>query len=188
MFGGDLTRRRRITLQVLAGDAVPVHLVGSVVEACGAGGAIHELQRQIRAVAERAVDLDGAVDDVVQDAGAEELDQRDVLARRGGSLLVDPPGGVQRHQSQCLDLGGRIGDPVAHCLLVGEHRTVGRPIGGALAHHVEGASGLTDPPHAVMNPARAQPDLRDDEPIASPAEHGVGTDLHVGEVTSQCDP
>src|SRR4051812_1000246 len=56
-----------VVLQDLAGDGDAVHLVGTVVEASGPGVAVHRFQREVRRVAEGAVDLDGAVDDVVED-------------------------------------------------------------------------------------------------------------------------
>ena len=71
-----------VAAQDLAGDRRAVDLVGAVVDARGAREAVHRLERQVGRVAERAVDLQRAVDDVVQHLGAVELDQRDVLAGR----------------------------------------------------------------------------------------------------------
>ena len=72
-------RRRLVAAQDPARDGLAVDLVGAVVEARGAREAVHLLQRQVGRVAERAVDLQRAVDDVVQHVRAEELDQRDLL-------------------------------------------------------------------------------------------------------------
>src|SRR5829696_1116353 len=75
VLGGDAVRRRLVTPQDLARDALAVDLVGAVVEARRAREAVHRLERQVGRVAERAVDLQGAVDHVVHDARAVELDQ-----------------------------------------------------------------------------------------------------------------
>jgi hypothetical protein len=40
-----------------------------------------------------------------------ELDQRDVVARRGGALAVDPPGGAQDQEAGGVDLGSALRDP-----------------------------------------------------------------------------
>src|SRR3954449_12585493 len=91
VLAGHLVGRRLVAAQDLACDRLAVDLVGAVVEARGARVAIHGLERQVGRVAQRAVDLHRAVDDVVQHAGAEELDQRDLLARGAGALGVDHP-------------------------------------------------------------------------------------------------
>src|SRR5581483_10337432 len=51
-------------------DDHPVHLVGAVVDAGGAGVAVHALERRVAGDAAGAVDLDRAVDDVMQDLRA----------------------------------------------------------------------------------------------------------------------
>src|SRR3954470_13446404 len=81
VLGRHAVRRRLIAAQDLARDRLAVHLVRAVVEARRARVAVHRLEREVGRVAERAVDLQRAVDDVVHDAGTEELDERDVLPR-----------------------------------------------------------------------------------------------------------
>src|SRR3954468_5922972 len=80
-----------VAAQDLARDRLAVVLVGAVVEARGARVAVNRLERHVGRVAQRAVDLKRAVDDVVQHPGAVELDQRDVLARGAGALGVHDP-------------------------------------------------------------------------------------------------
>src|SRR5207237_9257456 len=93
----------------------PVHLVRAVVDAGGAGVAVHALERRVAGDAAGAVHLDRAVDDVVQHLRAPELDDRDLDA----SLIaaVDLLSRMQREQTRRLDLGSRISDPVLHGLL-----------------------------------------------------------------------
>src|SRR5215207_475791 len=91
-----LVGRRRVAAQDLARDRLAVHLVGAVVEARPAGEAVHRLQRQVGRVAQRPVDLQGAIDDVVQRLGAVELDQADVPASGCHALRVHLPRSVQR--------------------------------------------------------------------------------------------
>jgi len=52
-----------------------VHLVGAVVEPPVAGLAVHLVERRVAGDAERAVDLDGAVDHVVEHLGSVEFDE-----------------------------------------------------------------------------------------------------------------
>src|SRR4051794_13542366 len=68
------------------GDGLAVDLVGAVVQAGGAGVAVHRLKRQVGRVTERAVDLQRAVDDLEEHVGPEELDQADVRAGGGRAL------------------------------------------------------------------------------------------------------
>ena len=109
---------RLVIAQNPARDRLAMDLVGPVVEPRGARVAVHRLQRQVGRVAERAVDLQRAVDDVEEHVGAEELDQRDVRAGGAGALVVHPPGGVQRHQPRGLHLRRGVRDPVLDRLLV----------------------------------------------------------------------
>src|SRR5215469_2962040 len=69
------TFRLLVVAEHVARHRLAVHLVGAVVDAGGAGVAVHRLQRQVAGVAPGAVDLDGAVDHVVQDLRPVELDQ-----------------------------------------------------------------------------------------------------------------
>ena len=55
--------------------------------------------------AERAVDLDRAVDEPQHHVGDVELDQRDLIARACEALVLDRPRGVQHHQARRVDLG-----------------------------------------------------------------------------------
>src|SRR4051812_22137548 len=81
VLAGHVVRRRLVAGQDLPRDADAMDLVGAVIEARPAREAVHRLEGQVGGVAERAVDLQRPVDHVVQGGGAEELDQRDVLAR-----------------------------------------------------------------------------------------------------------
>ena len=74
------TSVRRVVAQRAPRHGLAVHLVGAVVDAGGPGGAVHVLEREVAGEPERAVDLDGPVDHVVEDAGAEVLDHRDLDA------------------------------------------------------------------------------------------------------------
>src|SRR3954471_11954919 len=113
----DAVGGRLVAAQDDPGDALAVALVGPVVEARRARVAVHRLERHVGRVAERAVDLQRAVDDVVQDLGAEELDQGDLTARRADALCVHHPRGVQGHEPGGLHLRRRVGDPVLDRLL-----------------------------------------------------------------------
>jgi hypothetical protein len=97
------------------------------------------------------VHLDGAVDHVVQHARSPELDQRDLDT--GFAPLVQDVGRIERHETGCLDLGGRF-------------RHVSRP----LTHQLEGSLGLAEPAHAVEDPAGPQSLLGNHESRAPLAE------------------
>ena len=119
---GTCSARHRVGRRLVAAQDLPCHrravdLVRAVVDPSRARVAVHRLERQVGRVAERAVGLQRAVDDVVQNAGAEVLDHRDVGACRGDALGVHPPRRVEGHQPRRLHLGGRVGDPVLHRLV-----------------------------------------------------------------------
>ena len=112
--------------------------------------------------------LDRAVDHLVQHAGRVELEQRHLDARLGA--LVDLARGVHRQEPARLDLGGRVGDPVLHRLLVGERAAERLALERVGAHQVERALHLPEPAHHVVDPPRAEPLLREPERLAALAE------------------
>ncbi len=123
--------------------------------------------------------LDRAVDHVVQDLGAKELDQGDLLARGRSALGVDHPGRVQRHQARGRHLGRRIGYPVLHRFVARKLLAECLALQCALAEHVEGAPRLAEPAHAMVNAARSQPGLRDEETLTSLADEVLLRHAHV---------
>src|SRR5689334_7569960 len=64
VLAGHLVGRRLVAAQDLARDRLAVDLVGAVVEARGPRVAVHRLERHVRRVAQRAMDLQRAIDDV----------------------------------------------------------------------------------------------------------------------------
>src|SRR5439155_22298340 len=164
-------------LQEPAGDHHAVDLVGPVVEAGVAGFAVHLLEWRVCGDAERAVDLDGPVDHVVEHAGAPELDEADLDP--GLTSLVHGPRRVERHHPGGLDLGCRLGHVPLDLALLRQQRAVGVARVGPLAHELEGPLRLAEPPHAVEDPPRPQPLLGDDEAVASGPEQVLPGDAHV---------
>ena len=172
-----------VALEDLAGDGDLVDLVGAVVDAGGAGVAVHRLEREVGGVAEAAVHLDGAVDHLVEHLGAPPLDHRDLDARP-----CDAPtwsifhAGVQREEPGRLHLGGRGGDPVLHHLLLGQRGAVRVARQRPLAQHVEGPLALAEPAHGVVDAAGAEALLGQGEALAEAglaADHVVEGDAHV---------
>ena len=123
--------------------------------------------------------LERAVDHVVQHLRAVELDQRDLLPRRRRALGVHLPRRVQRHQPRRVHLRRRVGDPVLDRLLVGQQRAVRVARLRALAQHVERPARDAEPAHAVVDAARAEPLLGDQEAGAARAEQRVLGHAHV---------
>ena len=81
------------------------------------------------------------VDHAREDVRRVELDQRDLDARI--PFLVDLVRGVERQQAASLDLGGRVGDPVLHGLLLGERPAERLALERACAHQLERALHLS---------------------------------------------
>src|ERR1700694_319240 len=71
VLAGPYARGHLVTGQYLARHRDAMDLVGAGVHASGARVPVHLLQREVGRIAKGAVDLDGAVDHVVQDLGAE---------------------------------------------------------------------------------------------------------------------
>ena len=124
-----------------------------------------------------AVDLDRAVDRVVQHLRADDLDEPDLDPRR--IALIDLVRGVEREQPARLDLGGGLEDHVLDRLLLGQRRAERDAGVGALAHQIEGALRLAEPAHAVEDAARTEPLLRDQEALAALAEQVAARHAHV---------
>ncbi len=95
-----------------------MHLVRSIVYARCARLTVHRFKGRVAGNTEGAVNLDRAVDYIVQNLRAEELDYRYLNA--GVLAAVDLLRGVHREQARRLDFGDGIGDPVLYRLLVGE--------------------------------------------------------------------
>src|SRR3954454_23137263 len=179
VLGRHAVGRRLVAAQDLPRNGLAVDLVRAVVEARGARVAVHGLEREVGRVAERSVDLQRPVDDVVHDARAEELDERDVLPRGRRALRVHLPRGVQRHQARRLHLRRRIGDPVLDRLLLGERAAARLAVQRALAEHVERAPRDAEPAHAVVDAPRPEALLGDEESGALVAEQVLRRHAHV---------
>ncbi len=89
-----------------------VDLVRAVVDTREAGLAVKHRQQMVFGDASGAEDLDGFVDNAVQDLGAEEFNERDLFARVLLALRVDLSRCVQGHQARRMDIGACFGDPV----------------------------------------------------------------------------
>ena len=155
------------------GRRLAVHLVGAVDEARVACEPVEHLERHVGRVAEPAVDLHRAVDDVVQHLAPKNLIIETSDPRGSRPVVVDLPRRVERHQPRGLHLGGGVGDPVLHGLRVTQQPR-DRPVERALAQHVERSPRHAEPAHAVVDPARDEPLLGDQEALALLAEQGVG--------------
>src|SRR5664280_1180079 len=98
-----------------ARDHTFVHLVGTVIDAGRTFVAVPESQRRVIGHAERAVDLDGPVQDPLEHTRDVELDERDIFAEF--VLPVDLPGGLEDHQARRFDLRPRLRDPLLNLSL-----------------------------------------------------------------------
>src|SRR6266542_3303406 len=154
-----------------------VDLVGPIVDPGRALVRPPPRERRLVGHPKRAQRLDGAVEHALERAGDAELDERDLLARRLGALVVDLPGRVQHHEARRVDLGAALRDPLLHDLL-GAERLARRQLAGdgVAAHDAEGALADPDPAHAVVDAPGPEPLLRDDEPGALLAEEVRGRD------------
>ncbi len=152
---------------------------GAVVDAARTRRAPHRRERRVLGHPEPAVNLDRAIDHLAEHARGVELDQRDLDARL--VPVVDALRGLHRHQPARLDLGGRLGDPVLHRLLVGKRLAERLALERVRAHQVERTLHLPEPAHHVMDAARPEPLLRDAEAAAALAEQVRRRHAHVGE-------
>ena len=154
-----------------------MHLVGPVVDVRAARLRVHVRERRTVGEAERAVYLHRPVDYAREHAGGVELDQRDLHARV--LVCVDLARGIERQQPAGLDLGGGVGDPVLHRLLLRERAAERLALERAVAHQLERALHLPQPAHHMMDPSRPQPLLRDQEAGAALAEQVLRRHAHV---------
>ena len=123
-------------------------------------------QRRIVGHPQRAVRLNGAIEDPLQRIRHEHLDVRDLFAGRLLSVPRHARGSIHHHQSRRMNLDARIRNPELHLLPVGQH--VARrqfALHRAPTHQVEGALADPDPAHTVMNTSRSKALLRQGEPV-----------------------
>jgi DNA-binding MarR family transcriptional regulator len=155
VLGRNAIGRRLVLPEETAGNALAVHLVRAVVDACRARVSIHLLEWEVRRVTETSVGLERAVDDVVQHHRAEVLDLGNLRASRRRSADIDLPRGLQRHEARRLHLGARVRDPILDRLVLAECLAMRHAIGRALAEHVEGTA-TNAPPARSPRPARQE--------------------------------
>ena len=123
--------------------------------------------------------LDSVVDDLADLLRNHGLDGRDVDARFLVPQHIHGLRGLKHHEAHGVDLNAGPGDLFEVAAELGDGLTEGFPGGGALHHEFEGALGLPDGPHAVVNTARAQAHLADFEAPPFPEENVLFGDAHV---------
>src|SRR6201999_2211006 len=96
----------------------------------------------------------------------------------GGALAlgVHLPGGVEGEQAGLVDFHPGDGDRLLDELLVGQRAAEGVAFVGAAAHHLVGALGGPDRPHAVVDAAGAEAVLGDREAAAPLAQEVLPRD------------
>ena len=101
---------RQPLLQLQLRDRLAVHFVRAVGEADRARVRPHRGERKVVADARRAVRLDRAVEDAQRHARHDDLDHRQLAARRLVADRVHQVRRLQRQQPRLLDLHARLGD------------------------------------------------------------------------------
>jgi len=155
-----------------------VDFVRAVGQAQGAGAGVGAGQEAVFADAERAVDLDGAVDHLERHVRCGDLDHADRRAGTLGAEAVERVRGVQGEQPRLFDFQPRVRDRFAHHALFGQRPMEGDPAAGASAHGRERAFGHADQTHAVVDAARAESALGDFEAAAKAGDQVF--DWHFG--------
>ena len=120
---------------------------------------VHGRQRGDVGDAGAAVDLDGPIDDPGGGPGDGDLGHGDQVAGGFVPVDVDDVAGVVAQQPGLLDLKPGLRDLLAHHPLVGQRAAEGHPVLGPLDQQRQGALGRAEGPHAVVNPAGAEPGL-----------------------------
>ena len=128
-------------------------------------------QREVLGQPGGAVDLDRPVEHPLARVGGGDLELRELGARGASADPVDHPRGVQREQTQLLDLDARLGDLVAHHAHVrqtlSERRARERPVG----HELQRAFAHADGAHAVVDAPGPEACLGDLEAATLAEEH-----------------
>src|SRR5690606_6783468 len=94
---------------------------------------------------------------------------------------VHEPRGLERQQTDLLDLDPRLGDPVADDALLAQRLAEGHTLVGARDHQLEAALRDADEAHAVVDAAGPETRLGDREALALAGDQVAGRDAHVGE-------
>ena len=83
---------------------------------------------------------------------------------------VELPGGVEHQQPGLLDGDPGVGDPLAVAAEVDQRLPEGGAVEPAADAELQRRLGEPDQPHAVVDPAGAEPALRDRERLAGPGQ------------------
>src|SRR5438067_9293837 len=164
-------RRRAVLLvrtQQVAADGPAMHFVRAVDEALRADARVPAGERRVFAVAERAVELDRGVDDLVHHVRQEDLRDRVLLPQVHALLRF--VGDVQEHQPRHVQLARAIGEHPLHALALGERLAEGRALEDALRRHVERPLRHRDVVHAVTQAPVGETVLAHVEAVADAAD------------------
>ncbi len=165
-------RRRRAVLlvrpQEVAAHRPAVHLVRAIDEPLRADARVPAGERRVLAVAERAVQLDRRVDDLVHHVRQVHLRDRVLLAQVHALLRL--VGDVQQHQPRDVQLARAVGEHPLHALPLGQRLAERRALEHALCRHVERALRHRDVVHAVAQAAVGEAVLAHVEAVALSAD------------------
>jgi hypothetical protein len=128
------------------------------------------------------VGLDRLVDHPLGHGRGSDLDGLDLGMRALVAHGVHHPRGLEHEQPGLLDAHPGFGDPVLDDPLLGQWLAERGPVGDPLAHQPERTFRRADEPHAVMDPARAEPGLGDRETVTFPGDQIGGRHPDVAEL------
>ena len=138
---------------------------------------VYQAASGVSCVAERAVQLDRGVDDVVHHVREEHL--RDRVLLPDVHALFRLVGDVHQHQPRDVELARAFGEHELHGLAFGEQLAEGLAVGDVRGRHVERALRHRDVVHAVTQAAVGEPMLAHVETVAFAAEQVFGRDFEV---------
>ena len=104
---------------------------------------------------------------------------RDFLA--GAVAVVELPGRVHGEQAPDLDLLRHLAELDLHAFAVGELDAEAFAVVDVVLRDLHAALGLPEPAHAMRQPRRAEPDLRDLQAVADAEQHVVVGDFEAVE-------
>src|SRR5215216_3301968 len=160
-----------ILLQLTARHNHLVYFVRSIIDPRRPLVPVPVRQQRRVGQSERAVHLNRTIQNLLQNAGNEKFDQRDIFSRSRRALVIDRPRGLQDQQARRVDFRTTLRNPLLHVLPASQHHS-GRylPARGVTAHQLKRPLADTDPTHAVMNSSWSKPLLRDLKTLAFLAE------------------
>ena len=155
-------------LDQIATDSPAMDFVGPIDETLASDICVPASERCVLAEAQRSMELNRRVDNLVDHVREEHLRNRVFLPKV--HLILGLPSDVKEHQAGDVELGCAVSEHPLNSLAFGKRLAEGYALGHTLSGHVQSALRHSDVVHPVTEPPVGEPMLTHIEPLTFAAK------------------